>query len=281
MKGIILAGGSATRLYPMTLACCKQLLPVYDKPMLFYPLSTLLELNCDDILIICRPEDKDDFHRLIHSNFLLGKVKFTITTQSTPRGLADAYIVAEDCGFIDDNTPSYLVLGDNIFDGLCTSHISSAFVGLAVRVSDPQRYGVIEVDDSHEIISIEEKPVNPKSNLAMAGLYYFPKNAPKYARSLKPSARGELEIVDLIKCYDVKFALTPNIAWLDAGIVEAYNDAAQYVKAIQHRTGRMVGSPEYVLHNRGLLTTDEIKTICASQYKNSDYGVSLLNACHS
>lgn len=290
MKGIILAGGSATRLHPMTVGVCKQLLPVYDKPMIYYPLSSLIDVGVRDILIICNPVDKDDFGKLLHEERFLGKVKFTFAEQDAPRGLPDAYNVAYNSGFLEDDESSILVLGDNIFDGIDWVEFgenckhSAGFHGIVALVQDPRRYGVVTLDLDGYIRNLEEKPANPKSPWALTGVYYFHSKAISNTKSLQPSKRGELEMVDLIRMYPagtVTKMPTCGSAWLDAGVLEDYHDAAAYIKAIQHRCNRLVGSPEYSLYKSGDLAMTDIEHLVDTYYIKSYYGESLLKACRS
>ena len=277
MRGIILAGGSGTRLHPMTLATSKQLLPVYDKPMIYYPLSTLMLAGAREILIISTPEDLPSFKRLLGSGDEWG-ISLSYAAQLRPEGLAQAYIIGEE--FVGKE-PSILVLGDNIFYGhdliktLRRAHGRAASV-FAYHVSDPGRYGVVEFGDDGKAISIEEKPEKPKSNWAVTGLYYYDGRAPEFARSLKPSRRGELEITDLNRIYLELGELTVErlgrgYAWLDTGTPQSLLEAAEYVRAIEQRQGQRIACLEEIAFHLGWITKDQVK-LAAERLSKSDYG---------
>ncbi len=284
MKGIILAGGKATRLQPATDVVSKQLLPVYDKPMIYYPLSTLMLAGIRDILIISTPQDLPNFKRLLGDGSNLG-VKFNYAEQDKPRGLADAFIVGKD--FIG-NDSCCLILGDNIIHGHGLPEFlkygSTKDKGgtiFAYHVNDPQRSGVVELDENGKILSIEEKPEKPKSDLAIIGLYFFDNDVVKIASSLVPSKRGELEITDIQREYlrrgnlDVRI-LGRGFTWLDTGTFESMSEANTYVGTIQKRQGLKIFCPEEIAYNNGWINSEKLVEI-AGQYKNSDYGSYLLS----
>ena len=302
MKGIILAGGSGSRLWNVTKAVSKQLLPVYDKPMLMYPLSTLMLAGIRDIFVITTPEDNDSFKRLLFDGRDFG-VKISYGIQAKPEGLAQAFLIAEDCGFLKEDEPCALVLGDNIFHGTGfteklnramwnargyaedSSILKNADGGRATifgtPVKDPQRYGIVETDRRNgEILSIEEKPKEPKSNICVTGLYFYPAGITKIARSIKPSARGELEITSVNQAYlEMGKLRLENLglgfAWLDTGTFDSLSEASNYVETIEKRTGTMVCCPEEIAFNKGWLTADELKKIGENLSKN-EYGQYLL-----
>jgi glucose-1-phosphate thymidylyltransferase len=283
MKGIILAGGKGTRLHPLTLAVSKQLLPVYDKPMVYYPLSMLMLAGIREILVISTPEDLPLFRRLLGSGQQWG-VQFSYAEQAEPRGLADAFFVGEQ--FIGES-PACLILGDNIFFGTGLPEQMRAAAALemgamvfAYPVRDPQRYGVIEFDEQGHAISLEEKPSKPRSNYAVPGLYFYDQNVVSFAKSLTPSARGEIEITDLNKIYLEMGQLRVQplgrgIAWLDAGTQESLLQAANFIQAVQERQGIMISCPEEIAYRRGFISLDMLLEI-AHSYKNNSYGEYLL-----
>lgn len=282
MKGIILAGGSGTRLHPLTLAVSKQLMPVYDKPMIYYPLSTLMISGIREILIISTPHDLPGFKRLLGDGSDLG-CEFTYAEQPEPKGLAQAFTIGAD--FIGNDKVA-LILGDNIFYGRGfgkllrdNTDIDGALV-YAYHVRDPQRYGVVEFGDDNQVISIEEKPLQPKSNYAVPGLYYYDNDVIEIARNLKPSARGELEITDVNRTYlergKLKVAkMTRGTAWLDTGTFTSLMQAGQYVQVIEERQGLKIGCIEEIAWRMGYIDDEKVKAL-ADKLKKSGYGNYLL-----
>ena len=276
MKGIILAGGSGTRLYPITKAVCKQLMPIYDKPMIYYPLTTLMQAGIKDILIITTPNDQEQFQRLLGDGSQWG-ISLTYAVQEKPRGLADAFIVGAD--FIGDDRVA-MILGDNVFYGIDLAdqlHALSDFtggVGFAVEVEDPQRYGVYEFDKNMNVISIEEKPAEPKSNYANSGLYFFDNHVVEIAKNVEPSERGEIEITSVLDAYrqlgELRVALF-NDVWLDTGTIDSLTDATDFVRVMQKRTGHIIGSPEMVAHEQGFIAHSQLAEL-AEPLKKSGYG---------
>ena len=286
MKGIILAGGSGTRLYPLTMVTSKQLLPIYDKPMVYYPLSTLMLAGIRDILIISTPSDLPNFERLLGDGSNYG-VHFSYKVQPSPDGLAQAFILGEE--FIGSE-PCAMVLGDNIFYGNGFSKSLRAAVANAEAdratvfgyyVPDPERFGVVAFDESGRAISIEEKPKNPKSNYAVTGLYFYPAGVSEKANRVKPSARGELEITTLNEMYlsdgllDVQL-LGRGFAWLDTGTMDSLAEATDFVKMIQNRQGIEISAPEEIAYKNGWITKDELLR-SAEKYGKSPYGQHLKN----
>lgn len=283
VKGIILAGGSGTRLYPVTIAVSKQLMPVYDKPMIYYPLSILMLAGIKDILIISTPEDMPQFRRLLGTGEQWG-INLSFAVQPKPEGLAQALIIGKE--FIGNDRVA-LILGDNIFWGHgLIDNLKQAIdketgaTVFAYRVNDPHRYGVVEIDANARAISLEEKPINPKSNFAVTGLYFYDSRASKFASELKPSVRGELEITDLNKKYleinqlnVVTFGR--GIAWLDTGTHESMLQAADFVATIQSRQGLIVSCPEEIAHRLGYISDDQLLDLAKPMVKNS-YGKYLL-----
>jgi len=279
VKGIILAGGKGTRLFPLTHVISKQLLPVYDKPMIYYPLSMLMLADIREILVISSPEDLPSFKRLLGDGNQWG-LHFAYAEQPSPRGLADAFIVGEE--FIK-NEPVCLILGDNIFFGTGLSeklrqaslrdHGATIF---AYPVSDPQRYGVVEFDENGKAISLEEKPTLPKSHFAIPGLYFYDSQVAQLAKSLKPSARGEIEITDLNRIYLDKGELNVlqmgrGTAWLDAGTHQSLLQAATFIQAVEDRQGIMIACPEEIALNKGFITEAQLEE-SAKQYAGNSYG---------
>lgn len=278
MKGIILAGGSGTRLYPLTISVSKQLMPIYDKPMIYYPLSTLLLAGIRDILIITTPHDSEPFQRLLGDGSQIGcNIQYAV--QSSPDGLAQAFIIGED--FIGDDAVA-LVLGDNIFYGAGLPTLLESKTNIqggcvfAYRVSDPERYGVVAFDKNNKAISIEEKPLEPKSNYAVPGLYFYDNRVVEYAKNLKPSHRGELEITDINKIYLENGELEVGIfgrgtAWFDTGTFDSLNEAAEFVKVIQKRQGVSVSCIEEIAYHKGFINKEQLLE-AANKYGKSGYG---------
>jgi len=283
MKGIILAGGSGTRLHPLTLAVSKQLMPVYDKPMIYYPISTLMSAGINEILIITTPEDKPLFVKLLGDGKKYG-CRFEYATQNKPNGLAEAFIIGEE--FIGTDKVA-LILGDNIFYGTGLSELlqknnePEGGIVYAYHVHDPQRYGVVEFDGSGKAVSIEEKPKSPKSNFAVPGIYFYDNEVVKIAKSIKPSSRGELEITDINRVYLKKGKLQVRIldrgtAWLDTGTFESLMQASQFVEVIEERQGLKIGSIEATAYEMDYIDAQQLKAL-AEPLKKSGYGERLLS----
>ena len=282
MKGIILAGGSGTRLHPLTLAMSKQMMPVYDKPMIYYPLSTLMMAGINEILIISTPHDLPNFKKLLGDGSSIG-CRFSYAEQALPNGLAQAFVIGEE--FIGSDNVA-LVLGDNIFfgsnmDELLQSNTNpDGGVVFAYHVSDPERYGVVEFDADFKALSIEEKPLEPKSNYAVPGLYFYDNSVVEIAKNIQPSARGEYEITDVNKVYLEKGTLKVGIlsrgtAWLDTGTFNSLMQAGQFVQVIEERQGLKVGCIEEIAWRQGFITEQKLKDL-AEPLKKSGYGEYLL-----
>ena len=281
MKGIILAGGSGTRLYPITKAISKQLMPIYDKPMIYYPLSVLMLADIREILIITTPEDNESFKRLLGDGGELG-CNFEFAIQEKPNGLAQAFVIGEQ--FIG-NDKAGLILGDNIFYGTGFSELIRSFnevEGAAIfayPVADPERYGVVEFDKEFKALSIEEKPVKPKSNYAVPGLYFYDNNVVQIAKNLQPSPRGEYEITDVNKFYLEQGNLQVGVmdrgtAWLDTGTFDSLSDASEYVRVIEKRQATKIGCIEEVAYRMGFIGDEQLKVLIA-RYIKSGYGAYL------
>ena len=283
MKGIILAGGSGTRLYPITKAISKQLMPIYDKPMIYYPLSILMLSGIREILIITTPEDQSSFMKLLGNGSALG-CNFQYKVQEVPNGLAQAFVIGEE--FIGDDSVC-LILGDNIFYGsglssllMESSQLEKGARVFAFPVKDPERYGVVEFDSENKVISLEEKPEKPKSKYAVPGLYYYDNSVVTIAKELKPSARGEYEITDLNKEYLNKGELSVGImqrgtAWLDTGTFDSLAAASEFIRVIEQRQDYKIGCIEEVAYRKGFISASELASL-AKEYQKSGYGEYLM-----
>jgi glucose-1-phosphate thymidylyltransferase len=288
MKGIVLAGGAGTRLYPLTLVTSKQLLPVYDKPMIYYPISTLMLAGIRDILVISTPDDTPRFESLLGDGSQFG-IRLTYAVQPSPDGLAQAFVIGAD--FIGDDDVA-MILGDNIFYGNGFTHLlaeAAANHGRATvfgyYVEDPHRFGVMEFDDAGRVLSVEEKPKHPKSNYAITGLYFYDNRVVEFARALKPSSRGELEITDLNRIYlekgelDVKL-LGRGYAWLDTGTVDSLLDAADFIRMLEKRQGIKISALEEISFRKGWINREEL-VAAAATYGKSPYGQHLMKVAQN
>jgi len=281
MKGIILAGGSGSRLYPITKGISKQLMPIYDKPMIYYPLSILMLADISDILIITTPEDNEQFKRLLGDGSKIGcNIQYAV--QEVPNGLAQAFVIGEE--FIGDDAVA-LILGDNIFyksgmtSLLAECQNPEGGIIFAYQVTDPERYGVVEFDDDFKALSLEEKPANPKSDYAVPGLYFYDNSVVQVAKELKPSARGEYEITDVNKHYLQAGKLQVKVfdrgtAWLDTGTFDSLHDASEFVRVIEKRQGYKIGCIEEIAYRKGFITKEELLAL-AVEIEKSGYGVYL------
>ena len=281
MKGIILAGGSGSRLYPITKGISKQLMPIYDKPMIYYPLSILMLADISDILIITTPEDNEQFKRLLGDGSKIGcNIQYAV--KEVPNGLAQAFVIGEE--FIGDDAVA-LILGDNIFyksgmtSLLAECQNPEGGIIFAYQVTDPERYGVVEFDDDFKALSLEEKPANPKSDYAVPGLYFYDNSVVKVAKELKPSARGEYEITDVNKQYLQAGKLKVKVfdrgtAWLDTGTFDSLHDASEFVRVIEKRQGYKIGCIEEIAYRKGFITKEELLAL-AVEIEKSGYGVYL------
>lgn len=286
MRGIILSAGSGSRLLPITRGISKQMLPVFNKPMVFYPVSVLMQAGIRDILIITTPQDQEGFKRLLGNGSEYG-VNFQYAVQPSPDGLAQAFIIANDCGFLSDDEPCAMVLGDNIFHGtgfvkklraaktMVTDYEKAVIFGVEVNESDASRYGIAEVNELGNVLSIEEKPKEPKSNICVTGLYFYPSGVAEMARKVTPSARGELEITTLNQMYLEEGRLNlinlDDFMWADCGTFDSLSEAAAYVEAVEKRTGKQIACLEEIAYNNRWISKERILESAQKMIKNS-YG---------
>ena len=286
-KGIILAGGNGTRLSPLTMAISKQLMPIYNKPMIYYPINTLISIGIIEILIICNPHEIESFKRLLKDGSQWGiSIQFAI--QIKPNGIAEAFIIAEE--FLN-SSPSVLILGDNIFHGFnlvnklkLANNTKNGATIFCYQVSDPERYGIVEFDKNKKALSIIEKPISPKSNFAITGIYFFDEKVIPFVKKLQPSKRGELEITDVnnfyLKNYELSVQLLDKgVAWLDTGTFDSLQEAGQYISSLQKRQGVQIGSPDETAWQLGLISDDQLEQNCKFVEK-SDYGKYLIKLLH-
>lgn len=294
VKGILLAGGSGTRLFPITKGVSKQLLPIYDKPMVYYPLSTLMGAGIQDILIITTPQDQENFKRLLGDGSCLG-INLSYAVQAEPKGIAQAFTIAEECGFADKNTPLALILGDNIFHcagffellrdcvlKTCGEFYDDEYATIfGYWVTDPERYGVAEIDNDGRCLSIEEKPVDPKSNYAVVGLYFYPRGVTEMVKCITPSGRGELEITALNQLYLDKGKLSLEVlprgcAWFDCGLFDSMLDASNYVATVEKRQGLQIACLEEIAFNNEWIDEEQVLS-CTEDMRKNSYGQYIFN----
>lgn len=294
MKGIVLSGGSGSRWFPLTKGISKQLLPLYDKPLIYYSLSVLMYSEIKDILIITTRQDNENFRRLLGDGSQFG-INLTYAIQESPDGIAQSFTIANECGFLENNEPCALVLGDNVFYGNgfkkklkkakenCEENNIATIFGIKVNSNDANKYGIVETDEKNKIISIEEKPLQPKSNIAVTGLYFYPSGIIDVAKSITPSARGELEITAVNEFYLKKDSLNiimlEDFMWADCGTFDSLSEASNYVEAIEKRHGKQIACLEEIAFINGWITKDKLWEIGESMQKN-DYGKYLMKIAY-